>query len=1078
MNKNDGPKGLCEPQARAKRQLRTENFSIVNSLCDILSLRQLMICPAHLFGFGVTPKLGRSLRLAVVLLLAWALPGIAGNERKEARFRVRCTKLTPNVPVRIRCRWGGEGLGGKVTSKELTRFTHQAPSIRDTKTGLQETDDPADELLDEMDGKPKDRVITQDRTFVYHWLNPGVWSERYPVSYLKRGFITFTLEGYKRGRRLKQAELEFEFSYGGKVLKRFTVQGPDGPTFGVFIPRMKRGKDGVPTEGFVNGLGGLHHYIQRKRERLKAQLGENHAVPKRYALITDCYGYRPGAGYACRTAHKATMLAEYEILRLIGINGIRGCPAFISQSVKEGKGLGKELNRALEMHIGGYPIQMISRGDGRAPFVRPGDGCPYHPDNVAQVPIRAKEAVQALMGRVRDYPVEEIWGLTVDEIGSAFDGAPEGKAHQGACPHCQEAFRRFIREDKRSLADFGAKDWQDIRSTYGYWGRSYWEIRREREKAFADAQKALKAEQQKKLEAGVADLNVGEDDDHDEDVIDQLDDELGKKRKADPAKDVVDAKKQLDQLIWNPRAGQPKNTGKKAPLSESGRKLLYYYSRRFNNESSARLFRPLQEALAAENKKKRQALARGEVSAIAKQPLVYSFALRGNTFLMGGHSLDFFDFYRSADNAFVYETSNRDPRVWQWDSYLCDVGRSLSRFMDKRFGVYVKPHRGAPMQRALSAVARGARFIFWYTYGPEWAKGDSFGSRDWAVVNVGKTARLLAAAEDVTYESSWAVPAELALVRPVTSEYFGNSACWENGKWIHTALTHAHIPVDALDEGLLLSEDISRYKAIYVSGSHLREDAAAKLVKWVETGGTLYTCGWGLARNEADQPLTVLLPVLGLKSRAGVKLWASVPRYGATRLGAIRKSKEAPAPETVEVKGTDPFQGVLSPAVGREILRPVKGAEVLANYADGGAAVVRHNYGQGQAYTVGFYAGLEYAYDIMHFKPYNAGKRSYIAAPALAAGIKPVVDTGLATVEGVLLKNRQTGRLAVILMNWTFKNRRLVPAKNLTVRIRGAGKAATARSAALRQKLTLTRDGDGATLRLPHLADGDILLLE
>ena len=42
---------------------------------------------------------------------------------------------------------------------------------------------------------------------------------------------------------------------------------------------------------------------------------------------------------------------------------------------------------------------------------------------------------------------------------------------------------------------------------------------------------------------------------------------------------------------------------------------------------------------------------------------------------------------------------------------------------------------------------------------------------------------------------------------------------------------HGHIPVDALDEGLLMTEDISRYKAIYVSGSHLRRDTAERLAK-------------------------------------------------------------------------------------------------------------------------------------------------------------------------------------------------------------------------------------------------------
>ena len=140
------------------------------------------------------------------------------------------------------------------------------------------------------------------------------------------------------------------------------------------------------------------------------------------------------------------------------------------------------------------------------------------------------------------------------------------------------------------------------------------------------------------------------------------------------------------------------------PVLTGGPKATTYYTRKFNNHATAQLFADLAAACDAENAKKRQSLAQGETSGPAAQPWLYSYALRGNTFLMGGHSLDFFDFYRYADNAFVYEMSNRGWQVWQWDSYLCDVGRILTREMNKPFGVYVKPHRGSPVQRSLSAV--------------------------------------------------------------------------------------------------------------------------------------------------------------------------------------------------------------------------------------------------------------------------------------------------------------------------------------------------------------------------------------
>ena len=130
------------------------------------------------------------------------------------------------------------------------------------------------------------------------------------------------------------------------------------------------------------------------------------------------------------------------------------------------------------------------------------------------------------------------------------------------------------------------------------------------------------------------------------------------------------------------------------PLSARGWALVRYLTRQFNCETTASLFEVQRRAFAAENEKKQKALAEGKKdSPQAKQPWLYCYSLRRSSFLMGGDTLDYFDFYRKADNAFMYETSNRDPRVWQWDSYMCDVGRILSAKFGTRFGPCIKPHR-------------------------------------------------------------------------------------------------------------------------------------------------------------------------------------------------------------------------------------------------------------------------------------------------------------------------------------------------------------------------------------------------
>ena len=393
----------------------------------------------------------------------------------------------------------------------------------------------------------------------------------------------------------------------------------------------------------------------------------------------------------------------------------------------------------------------------------------------------------------------------------------------------------------------------------------------------------------------------------------------------------------------------------------------------------------------------------------------------------------------------------------------------------------IKPSRGAVIQRTLSAVARRVRGIYWYTYGPDWHHPDTFARAPDRLDRVSRVAHMIGEAESVTYDADWAFPAQVAVVRPLTSAIFESSASWENGKWVYTALQHAHVPVDPLDEEYLMSEDLSRYKVIYVSGSHIRRDVATRLVSWVEQGGVLYTSGGGLARDEADRPLDILLPVLGLTKRDEVQLWSEVRRYGSTRL-ADYKAIAAP-PSGASVLPQRVFRGSFDLAVGREVLHPVPGAEILATYRDGGVAAVRHTHGEGTAYTVGFFPGLEYAAGVLDTNTdmasdFRTDKRAYVAEIARAAGVTPPVDCTSPLVEAVLLKHAGTGAQAVLLMNWAYAKSKLVPAENVVLRVRGAGAVRRARSTWWRRALSVAEQDGDAVIRLQRVEDGDILLLE
>ncbi len=506
--------------------------------------------------------------------------------------------------------------------------------------------------------------------------------------------------------------------------------------------------------------------------------------------------------------------------------------------------------------------------------------------------------------------------------------------------------------------------------------------------------------------------------------------------------------------------------------NDRGASMRLYQTMMFSNVATARLFTPLRDSIARANEEKRR-------NPSLSQPYVYSFALRGNTFNLGGHSLDFFDFYRHADNAMVYETSNRDPRVWIWDSYLCDVGRILTSRMKTEFGVYVKPHRGAPIQRALAAASRGARMIYWYTYGPDYVKGDSFAESDAALEATARAASILGRAEDLLFRPTWGTAPEVAVVNPRSSELWNkvgtpNPAPYENAKWIYTALAHAHIPVDPLDEEMLATESLARYKVLYINGTNLTVAAAAKVAAWVQEGGTLYTSGGGLARDEANQPLAALAPVLGLESRGPVEHWSKVKPYGATTLETFTD-----APSGKEISGR---AGKFAPVVGREVLKPAAGTEVVATFADGGAAMTRRPAGKGVVWVAGFYPGLEYSagvriadYDLS--TGFDHVRRAFVTAPALER-VAPIVDAGRPQVEGILLRNEATGKRGVTLINWAYKQKSLVPFKDLRVVIRGSGAVAKATSVVLGAELKVERSGDAVTILLPSLDEGDVIRLE
>jgi hypothetical protein len=622
-------------------------------------------------------------------------------------------------------------------------------------------------------------------------------------------------------------------------------------------------------------------------------------------------------------------------------------------------------------------------------------GCPFEPG----IGKRAHSLVQSVISAAPSVNSDEIWALTQDEIGAVTDLSLEGKEHFTTCDRCRAGFVDWLKQQKLTPADVGARSWNDVRPL-GIW--------------------------------------------------------------------------KGDEKPW---------------LASRGLRHRAFLTREFLNVASASMFTVIRDELARYNSSPKPI---GDTQPRA----IYSYALRASTFVSNGSSLDFFEFYRHADNAIVWETSDRDARSWGWDSYAMDVQRVLGNRLGLAQGIYIKPHRGAPVQRALAAVSRGDTMIYWYTFGPDYWKGDAFSSDPAALTQTQRAAQLLGAAETWLYGATLAQPPRVALVKPETTSAWttlGTNAgeavaSLEDAKWIYSALQHAHVPVDPLDERFISELDLRQYSAIYVGGSNIKKRAAEALVRYVKNGGVLVASGGSLQRDETDSPLRTLDPVFGVHARKPLELPCTIDLYRAVRYQSL-----VGCVEIDQMQSTSSNQPT-SLVIGRERLDPLAESEILARFSDGSPAMLRHGYGKGRAFLIGSLAGLEYAAPALRegfdmARDLSAERRAYLLEPIANLAQDPV-ECSAPLVETVLLKSAGGG-FALTLANWAYAaldtdaattgNVHVVrseTAHDVKLVLHHLPRILRVYSVALQRELPFEHTADGVALVLERVDEGDVLRLE
>jgi beta-galactosidase len=198
--------------------------------------------------------------------------------------------------------------------------------------------------------------------------------------------------------------------------------------------------------------------------------------------------------------------------------------------------------------------------------------------------------------------------------------------------------------------------------------------------------------------------------------------------------------------------------------------------------------------------------------------------------------------------------------------------------------------------------------------------------------------------------------AEVALLYNPENQVFGWAATGSEKSvtdsllGAHAALYRRNHVIDFIHAGECREEILSRYRVIYLPFPYLLSEAiAGALAAWVREGGVLlseaYCAGWNLEHGRHQ---------------------TTVPGYGLHRIFKARQISAGPGDEqgqvTMEVLGDlasiekgEKVQGALV----RESLLP-DGAEVIAKFSDGSAAVTVAAEGKGFAILAGTYLGMPF----------------------------------------------------------------------------------------------------------------------
>ena len=197
---------------------------------------------------------------------------------------------------------------------------------------------------------------------------------------------------------------------------------------------------------------------------------------------------------------------------------------------------------------------------------------------------------------------------------------------------------------------------------------------------------------------------------------------------------------------------------------------------------------------------------------------------------------------------------------------------------------------------------------------------------------------------------------------------------------LFVTLRHAQIATDVIVEEDMESGLINEYGLIFLSEAHLRESAAAALVRWVAAGGTLFgSVGMGML-NQFNDTSTALAQLYGIKHQA---VFGTEVGPGTSEISFVKQDLQyAPVLDTAtptasfessdgEAQNTTML--VLGEKAVLSLASPPSGADTLARFSDGSPALFRRSHGEGAAIVAAFHLGFSYIHPALPKRPVARG---------------------------------------------------------------------------------------------------------